>query len=269
MSEKRNSRRSISKNIRFELFKRDSFKCQYCGASAPDVLLQVDHIKPISKGGTDDLTNLITACADCNVGKRDKTLDDKSVIAKQRAQLEKLQERREQLEMMMAWREELRNITEETVDRLCSYWDDLAPGFTVSESGRNKFKQWIRKFSLDELMHAMAIAAEQYLEFKKTGSVTPESWDTAFSKIPGICRVERASKDDPDIKELFYIRGILRNKIQYYYNDSEALKWLKVARSWNVPMEGLRQIAHNSTSWTKFMNAITKAIEYQEQEDKD
>lgn len=36
---------AISKRVRFDVFKRDSFKCQYCGKSAPDVILEVDHIK--------------------------------------------------------------------------------------------------------------------------------------------------------------------------------------------------------------------------------
>lgn len=44
----------ISKALRFEVFKRDSFTCQYCGRSAPEVVLEVDHIVPVSKGGTND-----------------------------------------------------------------------------------------------------------------------------------------------------------------------------------------------------------------------
>ena len=62
-------RKPISKKLRFEVFKRDSFTCQYCGKSAPDVVLHVDHIKPVKEGGTNDITNLVTACADCNLGK--------------------------------------------------------------------------------------------------------------------------------------------------------------------------------------------------------
>lgn len=42
-------RKSLSKKTRFEVFKRDSFTCQYCGRSAPEVVLQVDHIKPVAK----------------------------------------------------------------------------------------------------------------------------------------------------------------------------------------------------------------------------
>lgn len=40
----------LSKTIRFEVLKRDSFACQYCGKKAPDVLLQVDHIHPVAEG---------------------------------------------------------------------------------------------------------------------------------------------------------------------------------------------------------------------------
>ena len=44
-------RKPISKKLRFEIFKRDKFTCQYCGKMAPDVVLEVDHIKPVCKGG--------------------------------------------------------------------------------------------------------------------------------------------------------------------------------------------------------------------------
>lgn len=62
-------RKSISKKLRFETFKRDGFACQYCGAHPPNVLLHVDHIEAVSGGGTNDPDNLITACESCNLGK--------------------------------------------------------------------------------------------------------------------------------------------------------------------------------------------------------
>ena len=97
------TRKAISKGVRFDVFKRDSFKCQLCGATAPDVLLEIDHIHPVAKGGTNDITNLITACQPCNAGKSDKTLDENTTIMKSRTQLDQLQERREPLELMMSW----------------------------------------------------------------------------------------------------------------------------------------------------------------------
>lgn len=62
-------RARITKKIRFAVMKRDNFTCQYCGAHGEGVVLEVDHIIPISKGGTSDMDNLITACFDCNRGK--------------------------------------------------------------------------------------------------------------------------------------------------------------------------------------------------------
>ena len=62
-------RSHISKRARFEIFKRDGFMCRYCGRSAPGVVLHVDHVKPLAKGGEDREENMITSCEDCNFGK--------------------------------------------------------------------------------------------------------------------------------------------------------------------------------------------------------
>ena len=68
-TEKRPKRKAISKTLRFEVFKRDSFKCQYCGAHPPSVVLHVDHILAVSRGGTNVIDNLVAACQPCNSGK--------------------------------------------------------------------------------------------------------------------------------------------------------------------------------------------------------
>jgi hypothetical protein len=61
------SRRPVSQ--RFSVLARDNYTCRYCGRSAPEVTLHVDHIIPVAEGGTDEPANLVTACADCNEGK--------------------------------------------------------------------------------------------------------------------------------------------------------------------------------------------------------
>lgn len=78
------ARKPISKRVRFEVFKRDSFSCQYCGATPPK-LLEIDHITPVAEGGTNEEGNLVTACMDCNRGKAavplsvvPKTLEEKA-----------------------------------------------------------------------------------------------------------------------------------------------------------------------------------------------
>ena len=66
--------------FRFEIFKRDNFKCQYCGSGVVDgARLAVDHIIPIAKGGTTNAENLITSCYACNLGKRDVLLSERAL----------------------------------------------------------------------------------------------------------------------------------------------------------------------------------------------
>ena len=66
---------AVSKRLRYEILRRDSHTCRYCGASAPDVPLRVDHVTPTALGGTDDPTNLVTSCEDCNSGKSSSAPD--------------------------------------------------------------------------------------------------------------------------------------------------------------------------------------------------
>ena len=67
-------RKQLGKSVRFDVFKRDHFTCQYCGAQPPSIVLVVDHIHPVSKGGTNEIENLTTACEPCNQGKKAKLL---------------------------------------------------------------------------------------------------------------------------------------------------------------------------------------------------
>lgn len=75
---------SISKKTRFEIFKRDRFTCQYCGAHPPNTALEVDHIVAVSLGGSSERDNLVTACLECNRGKaaRDLRVIPESLIDK-------------------------------------------------------------------------------------------------------------------------------------------------------------------------------------------
>ena len=72
---------SVSSGLRFTVLLRDSFTCRYCGRSAPDAELHVDHVIPRSMGGQDTKENLVAACKDCNLGKSAKYIDPKLVPA--------------------------------------------------------------------------------------------------------------------------------------------------------------------------------------------
>lgn len=66
--------RHIPASIRVLVLHRDSYKCVFCGRGAKQVQLEVDHIIPFSKGGSNDLSNLQTLCFECNRGKGSRHL---------------------------------------------------------------------------------------------------------------------------------------------------------------------------------------------------
>jgi 5-methylcytosine-specific restriction endonuclease McrA len=67
----------IKKNKRLALYLRDAFTCAFCGIDMKGTdprLITLDHIKPRAQGGTDDPTNLVTACLRCNCVKKDTNI---------------------------------------------------------------------------------------------------------------------------------------------------------------------------------------------------
>ena len=69
------TRRGISLSLRYEVMKRDEFRCVKCGRSPAltrGVILHVDHTHAWANGGETTLENLQTLCSDCNLGKSNR-----------------------------------------------------------------------------------------------------------------------------------------------------------------------------------------------------
>jgi len=66
----------ISGTLRYEILKRAKFRCELCGISAEKKALEIDHIVPRIKGGSDDPSNLQSLCFSCNSMKRDRDDED-------------------------------------------------------------------------------------------------------------------------------------------------------------------------------------------------
>lgn len=184
------TREPIPKTIRFEVFKRDKFTCQYCGASAPDVILEIDHIQPVSKGGTNELLNLVTSCRNCNRGKSNKELSDDSAVKVQKQQLDDMQDRREQMKMMLEWRRDMDDLIEDQMEAIDRMFDSDTD-YVMGNRSRKEMSSMIRKFGFNEVYEACQIAISRYY----TG--TEWGWRNMFSKIGGICynRQKEREKD--------------------------------------------------------------------------
>ena len=210
---KKVKRKTISKKLRFEVFKRDSFTCQYCGAKAPDVLLHVDHITPVSKGGKNTLLNLVTACECCNLGKSNEPLDENAAVKKAQEQAKILQERREQIEMMRDWQMGLVDEMQMSLQAVNDLYQHLTNGkYRINDSFLyGTIKSLVNRFGLSEVMESMRCGFETY-----------DDSCMVLEKLGGICYTRK----NPQIRRRAYIKGILNNKI--YYGE--------IKSSWFVPL---------------------------------
>lgn len=248
-----NKRKNIPNKLRFEVFKRDSFTCQYCGQSAPNVVLEVDHLLPVSKGGDNDILNLITSCWTCNNGKSNILLTDNTMLEKQKAQLDELNEKRLQLEMMIEWRESLNNLDDDIAQKIADYFAGQA-NCDVNETGLKKIKQWTKKFTYQQILEAVELSVNQYV---KKG--TNDETNKAFDMVPRICAAKkRQTETGEDLSHLYYIRGILRNRV--YCNDQVAIQLLKEANELCIAESELKEIALTSANWTEWRETMQELI---------
>lgn len=212
----KNKRKAISQKLRFEVFKRDSFKCQYCGHSAPDALLQVDHINPVKRGGKNDIINLITSCAKCNMGKGATPLDDNTAMAKSKKQMDELNERRQQLEMMVKWKNGLQDMTDSALSAICDIFTKY--NCPLKNESISEIKSLLRRFSFDELYDAAIISIDTY-------GLPPNSEYNNYyyvkrvvGKIGGICFVRRKTAEDPNYVHCHHVKNILtKRKVDFHW----------------------------------------------------
>ena len=244
---------SLGKKVRFELFKRDKFTCQYCGRTAPDVVLHADHIEPKSKGGSDDLLNLLTSCIDCNLGKSDRRLDDASVVTKQKAQLDALQERRDQIEMMLDWQKELLNVDEMAVEGAAEYWSKVAEPYTLSEKGKSTLRQILKQFTLNEVLEAIKASASYFV--MEDGEPTVESVELSISKISAICATRKRVAEKPHLQHVYHVRNILKRNTGYI-NDKMFFPLMEDVHGSRTDWDFVKNVARTASSWTKFYNTI-------------
>jgi len=153
----------ISNKLRFEVFKRDKFACQYCGRTPPKVILEVDHIHPVSEGGSDDIQNLLTSCSDCNHGKGNTPLgftktrhdldEDKQILA----------ERENQLKEYQKFLKRVRQREDRDIDKIEQLISELSgdegvQDIKLNKHGRESFRRFLKIFPVDIILEAINIS---------------------------------------------------------------------------------------------------------------
>jgi len=191
---------SLSKAIRFEILKRDKFTCQYCGRKAPKVLLHVDHVKPVADGGTNDIFNLVSSCADCNLGKGAVPLHKQAILDAQRSSMEDLEDRRAQLEMMHEWQKELADLKTKAAAIAMLAWNnaDFPP---LGEDGQKQLANITRRFGVDEVL-----AGIEKLQLPPEGT---KDALTTIRRLSSLIVCLRLPQSEQDAR---YVAGIANNR---------------------------------------------------------
>lgn len=150
-------KRQVTKKMRFEAFKRDGFQCAYCGKTPPDVTLEVDHIIPFSKGGECSLDNLITACFDCNRGKKNIALQ--KIPNKINENIEIIREQEEQLKEYGKLVKARRSRETRNINKISKIYKDYFDCYQLTDKfKKTSLKSFLKKLPLEEVEDAMEYA---------------------------------------------------------------------------------------------------------------
>jgi len=251
-------REGISKRLRFEVFKRDAFTCQYCGRKAPDVILEVDHIEPVSKGGKTDILNLVTSCYDCNRGKSNVKLSDDSVVERQKKQLVELNEKREQLKMLLKWRSGLLKIESEKINALQDNWIKTT-GYSLNENGIAELKKLLGQFGIASILEAMDIATK-YLQYKND-KITHESVEFAFNKLKGICYIRSLPEEQRKVYQIIgEIKKLMFYKFGYYYDAQNAAILINKFIKSGYSIDDLKNIVDSTKTYIEWHEVINSHL---------
>ena len=262
-------RKNISKKTRFEVFKRDSFKCQYCGLKAPDVILEIDHIKPISKGGDNSIMNLVTSCFNCNRGKSNIELSDNSSLSKELNQLTQIQERKNQIDLMLKWREELKNENNKIYQiAFTEYCNKLNNEYHLTEIGKKNMVKLVDKYGILEVLNSIDKVSQTKLRIDyKTDKIIESDIDNFLTNIS---KHLNFSKMTPLNREIAYYKGIVKNHFGFqnpkYISTpiTNLINHLKVFHTdveiVNLLKNDLKDIIFNSkniSTWKKNIEELT------------
>jgi hypothetical protein len=155
----------ISKKNRFDVFKRDGFKCQYCSSQPPTVILEVDHIMPVSKGGKNNIDNLITACFNCNRGKSNKELTSIPKSLKEKS--ENLKIAKEQYLMLQKAIKQNQDVISKGIDLVESIYTSSFDNWCFTDKFRLSVENFINRLGLLEVIDSMKKAVARIYDADK------------------------------------------------------------------------------------------------------
>ena len=147
-------RMAISKKLRFEILTRDNYTCVYCGRSTFDVELEVDHVIPKSKGGSNDPVNLVTACFDCNRSKSNSLISESKTadfcVENSEHVTRMAEAEAAKIKAMRSAKRQFNKVIRDLEESL---------SLEITTLGQRSVRQFLSRLGLDEVVDAACIAS--------------------------------------------------------------------------------------------------------------
>lgn len=123
---------------------------------------------------------------------------------------------------------------------------------TLTDKGREAFRLLVKEYSFTEVSLAIKISAKRYLQYDEKGNLTEESIKVFFRRIKGICK--NRQEGDP-FREIYYIRGILKNRLSYY-DEKRITQALLCAKNKGCNMKHIKEVSKKLNNWLEFKEFI-------------
>lgn len=243
-------RKPISKKMRFDVLKRDSFTCQYCGKQAPNVILEIDHITPVYDGGKNTMLNLITSCFDCNRGKGKRKLNENNSLNKELKELNLMQERNEQIKLMNKWRKQIEKEQENYLDVVVDFIEKNT-NLNVNLNNikiKNIILIDIENYGINEYLKLLRETLGVY--FKND----IRQIQKALEKISIFKKINDENKEKPYLKDIHYCTGILRNRLSCFNKSIAFSNLLILHEDYNFSLQQIKNLCFTVYSWNSFIS---------------
>src|SRR3990167_4730458 len=150
---------ALSKTLRFEIFKRDAFTCQYCGRTPPGVVLEIDHFLALANGGCDEEENLLTSCFDCNRGKGANPATRQALpsIAERTAAMVEAEEQITAYRKALQAKDRRLRAAIRKVEQHVESLGDIH----LTDHGRRRVVIWLRQWTPEKIIEAFDIATRK------------------------------------------------------------------------------------------------------------
>lgn len=150
----------------------------------------------------------------------------------------------------------IRNMKNEILEQqkvvadMADLWASLVKPFELNDVGRSELGQLLDKFGAAIILDSMKVAVNKHVQMED-GVPTAATVNMAWHYIVKVASVKLGDIKQPNLKDVFYIRGILRNRFNYC-NEVLARQLLEEAIESGADVDALKKMAKYTRNWTEW-----------------